>query len=127
VAFSHTELSGTSVIALGSVLDINGVLEVGQEFRDFANKHNDYCVVDLHAVESIDSAGVGLVVECHRILRNNGGGISLVGDSAMSDQFARMGFGTEMTFFSSAEQAVESYTTETLDCDLDSLPKDLFD
>jgi hypothetical protein len=75
----------------------------------------------------LDSSGVGLIVECHRKLRENSGGIALAGEPMISEHFTKMGFGTEMTCFSSVGQAVESYTAETLDCDLESLPKDLFD
>jgi anti-anti-sigma factor len=127
VALSHSQVKGISVVTLDGGLDIKQVLEIGKELRDFATGHGDYCVVDVQQVSSFDSAGVGLIVECHRVLRDNGGGIALVGDSSVQDHFRRMGFGNEMSCFSTVNQAVDSYTAETLDCDLESLPQDLFD
>lgn len=127
VAISHSTVSDTKVVSFNGKVDVQAVLEYGAELREFSSKHDEFCVFDLLSVEELDSSGVAMIVECHRLLRVNDGGIALAGETGVSDHFTKMGFGNEMTCFSSVNQAVDSYTAETLDCDLESLPQDLFD
>lgn len=121
---AHSIQHEVLVIRLEGSLSAWGILEIGTQLKDLITNASNMIVIDLTQVDQIDSAGIGVLTECHRRMIERGSNLLLAGAKGAAANAIRMAKLSEfMQLAMSVDQAV-SMAAPTLEIDPDKLLDD---
>ena len=78
IGIDVAERSGATVVAVSGDVDMQTAPQLAEALQAVSSSANTSLVVDLSAVEFLDSSGLGVLVAAHRELSANGGRMKLV-------------------------------------------------
>ena len=108
---------GTSVLALAGEIDLLHAPELDEELRSLVEDGTTRVIVDLLEVPFLESSALGVLLKYSRLLRTNGGELTLVTDDVRIMRVIEITglkshFGFERTLSDAVDDAVEgAYTT----------------
>jgi anti-anti-sigma factor len=88
----HTVLdSGVQLLALSGTMSMGNLLQKFEwTLGDLVKKQQHRIVVDISQITYVDSSAIGVLVNCHSVVKNAGGQLRIAGATERVDRLLKM-------------------------------------
>lgn len=105
-AQSSEQTAAIAVVKVAGEVDVSSIAHLDQELVALTDAGEKRIIVDLSAVEFIDSTGLGVIVKSLKEVRDNGGWLRVVAQNdRVTKIFVITGLDSEVELSESVEQA----------------------